>query len=532
MSDQSPEVDYIDVVLEDMAEEVKTIPPVEPALIIDESPPQYIDNALEETEVQMLINRFDPVDTVNMTNSPFSPSPTGNDPEKAIATLLQGLEEIEEVAEKYQLDFTNNDQDAALTPQIRRVKAILGTLIDTLQTKYFQNIDSREGSDWGQGMEHGGSMFGAGKPKLAANADPVLRIRNELGLGSLIQIPCWRSGIWITLRAPSDAALLELEQRLGMEKATLGRSSNGLIFSNTEVYTKNHLIDFILDHVYSVTAESKEPAFLRSILLDADYPQLVWGIALASFPAGYPLIQPCIATPESCSHVVEALINLSRISWLDRSRLSTTQRIHMLNRVKASTIVKIEEYQKEFNANVNGDIKVSDTISLRMRVPTLEESRNIGFSWVEQILNATQKAFGMRMADGARENYVQQQAMLTSLRQYGQWFDAVIKAGGVSGMADDEVITDRESVDEIITMIASSNELSTKIYKAVKSFINDSTVSMIALPKYKCPACQGEPEEKYLLHPKLIPLDVVQVFFTLRDQKVTRRLGAEMNRYL
>lgn len=525
--DAQMSVDEIDVVAEEQLLGERIVPDEPVNEVASNAAPELIEDALPETEVPMMINVFDPCDTVTMATSPVSPAKKSSSITQCLTTLLQGVAEIEEVAAKYELDFSSEEQDKTLTQPIRRLKTILGTLVDSLQTKHFQNIGERAGSDWGQGMEHGGSLFSAGKPKLAATADPVMRIRNELGMGSLIQVPLWHSGIWITLNTPSDSALLELEQRMAMEKVSLGRSSNGMIFSNSEIYTKNHLVDFIMEHVYSVTAESKESSFLKAIILDLDYPQLVWGMALSCYPGGYPLLQPCVANPESCTHVVEALINLARISWVDRSRLSAAQRIHMLNRGKPSTVAKIQEYQKEFSATAHGEVKVNDTVSLRMRTPSLEESKIIGYAWVEQILNTTQKAFGMRLADGAREQYVQNQALLTSLRQYGQWFDAVIRT---SPGGDDEVVTEREPVDDIITMIASSNEMSTAVYKAVRKFIDDSTLSMIALPKYKCPMCQGEPSEEYLKHPKLIPLDVVQVFFTLRDQKVNHRLGAEINR--
>jgi hypothetical protein len=527
MNTETPQLEEVDVVAEEAHLDVKVAADLPLDDVSTTPAPQYIEDALPDTETPMLIDVFDPVETVTMNASPYTDAKTANSIDRSLTTLLQGVDEIEELAAKFKLDFTNNEQDADLPPPIRRLKSILGLLVDTLQTKYFQNIAERSGSDWGQGMEHNGAMFSAGKPKLAATADPVMRIRNELGMGSLIQIPLWHSGIWITLRTPSDTSLLELEQRMAMEKISLGRSSNGMVFSNSEIYTKNHLVDFILEHVYSVTAESKEPSFLRAIILDTDYLQLVWGMALACYPAGYPLMQPCVANPDTCTHVVSALINLARISWVDRSRLSAAQRIHMLNRANPSTVTKIEEYQKEFSATAHGEIKVNSSVSLRMRTPSLEESKTIGYAWVEQILNSTQKAFGMRLADGAREQYVQNQALLTSLRQYGQWFDAVIRSDAGK---DDEVLTDRETVDEIITMIASSNEMSNQVYKAVKKYIDDSTLSMIALPKYKCPSCQGEPSAEYLKHPKLIPLDVVQVFFTLRDQKVNHRLGAEMNR--
>jgi hypothetical protein len=508
-------------------EEIKTIATPSTDPLIEQISEEFIEDALDETEVVLLANRFDPVDTVTMDSDPLQPAKTSPRMQKSLAAMMLGVAELDELALLHNIDFDDTKQDETLDAASMRLKTVIGTLADTLQTKYFANIATREGSDWNQGLVHGDRLIRAGKAKLRDNADPVMRIRNEMNLGGLIQIPLWHSGYWITLKTPSDSALLELEQRMSMEKVTLGRQSNGLIFSSAEVYTKSHLIDFIFDHVYSVTLDSKDPALLRSITLDSDYTQLVWGMAVACYPAGYPLLQPCIANPNKCEHVVEALINLSRISWLDQSRLSTAQRAHMLNRTNPSSLTKIKEYQTEFSAMMHSEISIHDNVALRLRVPTLEESRTIGYSWVESILTTTQKAFGSRIADGAREQYINNQALMTSLRQYGHWCDAVIRNGG--GDAE-EVIDDRAAVDEIITMISSDEAVVRKVYKAVTTFIDKSTISMIALPKYACPKCQKEPDAKYLRHPKLIPLDVVQVFFTLRDQKVTNKLVSEMTR--
>lgn len=493
-------------------------------------PEVYIEDALDENEpdkrAERLTNDFTPNPHVTMSNSPFAPTKVSVTAEKHLAFLMQGMTELEELAEEYKLDFTSDKQNETLAPKVLRLKSILGELASSLQTAYFRDLDKRPDSDWGQGVQHGELMLRAGKAQLKADADPVLRIRNELGLGGLIQIPLWHSGIWVTLKTPSDAALHELEARMALEKTTLGRASNGLVFSSAEVYTKTHLIDFILEHVYATTAGTKEPGVLKPIILDTDYPQLVWGMALAVYPAGYPLIQPCVANPDTCDHVVEALINLGRISWVDRSQFSTAQKIHMLNRVKTVSIEKIEEYQKEFSAQHRGSVEISANVRLRLRVPSLAESQSIGYDWVESILSNTQKAFGMKMADGAREQYVQQQALITSLRQYSHWFDAVVR----TSEGEEEVISNREAVDEIISMVSTSDDIANKVYRLVRDFINQCTLSMIAIPKYKCPACQGEPNEEHLLHPKLIPLDVVQVFFTLRDQKIMGKLVAEMNR--
>jgi len=67
-------------------------------------------------------------------------------------------------------------------------------------------------------------------------------------------------------------------------------------------------------------------------------------------------------------------------------------------------------------------------------------------------------------------------------------------------------------------------QLSEKINKEVLDWIKKSTVSYVALPKIKCPACQGESDDT--THPHLIPIDIGYVFFTLAALKISQVEGA------
>ena len=67
-------------------------------------------------------------------------------------------------------------------------------------------------------------------------------------------------------------------------------------------------------------------------------------------------------------------------------------------------------------------------------------------------------------------------------------------------------------------------------YDGVFAFIDACTITVIALVKWPCPECQGEPDEEYLKHPQLVPIDPIHLFFTLRAQKVSGKLVAEQTR--
>ena len=65
-----------------------------------------------------------------------------------------------------------------------------------------------------------------------------------------------------------------------------------------------------------------------------------------------------------------------------------------------------------------------------------------------------------------------------------------------------------------------------EIIKEITRYVEDSTISLMAIPAYDCPVCK-EPQEKATegRYPRMaayIPLDVLQVFFGLLARRIRR----------
>lgn len=487
---------------------------------------EEVDGKLEAVVKPTLkIQEFDPQTTVHMTDRPYETLEGGIDPEMALGTLNATVDQLNELLDHHGIDLADPNQ--VLSPKLEAAKLKILGFRGAHQINYFRDTIKRPDAHWGQFVEHEGAPLRASKVKLRNSDDPVLRIRNELGMGGLVQIPLWHSGIWLTLRTPSDKSLLELERRISAEKIDFGRRSNGMVFSNTEVYATSHVVDFVLEHVHTSTVDKASIDQLKELIRVTDIPQMAWGILLAVYPKGYPLSQPCVADPENCDHVVNQLINIGRISWVDTTKLTVRQKKHMANRIARYTSEKIKEYQDEFAFDVISSVKLNENIHVKLGVPSVIKAQETGYAWVDGITTATQQAFSLKLKENERVDYIREQALLTGLRQYSHWIESVVRTDASS---EEEPITSAEVLDEIVEVICASEELTSNVYKAIQSFIDGSTISMIALPRYKCPACQKEPDERYLKHPHLIPLDVIYVFFILRVQKLARKMVAEQLR--
>jgi len=386
--------------------------------------------------------------------------------------------------------------------------------------------------EWGQGIEINSVRYAGRSQRLPVEsgerlvgADALARVTRAVGMGAIIQIPCWHSGIWVSIKAPGDVELYELERRIAMEKVALGRMTKGLVFSNTSVYIAGHLINFILSHLYSSTAPTDDPATIKKILKTQDLPTLIWGMVTAIYPGGYPYRQPCMTDITKCTHIVEALLDIGKLQWVDRSMLSDKQKAIMTQRSARTTQATIDEYQSEFGLRVGANVaKLNEQMTIEFGSPTIEMYENSGYSWVEAIVSATDSQFGNNLTGKERSDYISDVARTTAPRQYSHWVKAI-------EVTDEKGITtrieDRASIEACTVQIASVDDVKRTFIKAVGAFIDATTVCVIGYLNYACPKC-GELQMK-ANGPKsrIIPIDMMQVFLTLQRHKIDQALREE-----
>lgn len=509
---------------EDNQEPAPQVPKDLVNIIDDEDAAEIMENfsAEQEDAERLLVAQLVENMNVTMNDAPTTKVKEGTPVDMYLMTLPADIADIERLIVKYDIDFSDKVDISKLPEHVVRLRSAIMQTAGAYQSKHYEKIFTREGSDWGQGLKVDNALLRQALVSAKDNsANPVASILTQLGMGNVIQIPLWHSGIWVAIKRPSEIDLINLESEIAFEKATLGRGTNGAIFSNSEVYAKKAIVDFALRHVVKATTESIEPSYLEQLILETDWPLLAWGLVLASYPKGYRHLQPCVATPETCTHVIDTMLNISRLLWVDRSRFTPSQVAHMKSRQAQHSIEKIKAYQDEHKLKANSTIRINDVLELELRVPTIGRSISAGLEWVESINETARKVFNTRMSEAAREMHKQNHATLASIRQYVQWF------GSFRRLDKDMTFTNENMVQEILAGINEAGDFSKLIHKRIKEYIDDITLATIAIPKWSCPACGKEPSEEYLRHPQLIPLDIIDVFFILLGQKIQKRLAEE-----
>ena len=401
---------------------------------------------------------------------------------------------------------------------------LLGSVGDTLL--------KRENADWQQNVANStGELLRPTRPAINARTGQqltgeaaMMRVRAILGMGSVANIPLWHSGLWISIKAPGDGALLELERRIAANKGELGRTTYGLAFSNSSVYINQAIADFVIEHIYDCSLKDWNADQLKEIILMNDLPLMIHGLLMVIYPNGYNLNQPCIANIVECRHVVKEMVNLSKLCWIDRTALSVEQVSHMSRRRDKFTVEELKKYQSHHRV-ANTELTLGGgagaTVVATMNVPNLKTYEQTGFSWVNEIQQQVAVSFA-ELSGQERMNYIQNQARLTSIRQYAHWFSRLTL---VNKDGDAEYIEDRGTIDQVIGDLSSEGPIVQKAIDGISKFIDDMTIAFIGVPNFRCPACgkkQITEEEKR--HPNIIPLDVGQVFFTLRYQRLQKAL--------
>lgn len=418
----------------------------------------------------------------------------------------------------------------SLTPYQRKLIAYLADLSISTDTAYSDRAVSRDGSHWTQGIMHEGRRIAPGKPRVNTN-DPILQIRDRLGIGGAFTYPLWHTGIWVTLKTPSQGSYFNLLRDIYAKKREMGRMSNGLVFSQMNAYTVDDVLDYILDHVHQTSYMVSNKEDLLGILDWRDIPWLVEAMAHCIYSNGYDFQQPCIAT-EGCDHVASGKINLGQTFWTDTNGFTPMQIAHMANSKVKRTEEDIRRYKEEFVYKCDRTIRLNDEVSIRIGDTTAERFRNSGAAWINEVTSSVQSLFSKSLTLEQRQAHIYNMATLDTVRQYSHFIEAVIMHNGDE--SDEVVIESADQVDALIKTIQEDVGLTTVIYDALAKYWKESIRTFVGIPAYVCPKCESTPTDITgpHTHPELIPLEPIRVFFTLLAQHQASRLTKEQYRII
>ena len=217
-------------------------------------------------------------------------------------------------------------------------------------------------------------------------------------------------------------------------------------------------------------------------------------------------------------HAVEELLNISKLLFTDERALTDWQRRLMARKADKFTPEELKKYEEEHNFNRHATVSLTPNIAMELRVPTIADYEQLGFAWVDAVVHDVDQAFGGTLKGEERNDFILERGKITAMRQYSHWIERIVLGGK-------EIIVDPNTLGEVIATLNGDDEIRKNFFNGIGTYINATTISMVAIPKYDCPACGAPQPEELIKHPHLIPLDVMQVFFTLIVRRITKVLN-------
>lgn len=407
--------------------------------------------------------------------------------------------------------------------QVLWAKAIVESLSGYHRDNAFQQAVDRPGAKWNtflMGHEaplgiinHGAGRIADGQPIGGIKA--VAKAMAYTTAGSVIRVPLPLSGIWLTLKAPSDIALLELERQISIDRGEYGRMTFGRVFSNSGVILKSRLLALAMECV--VDSTYPDPSVdLRTVIKMPDQELLIAYLALAIYPRGFPLVQPCPNDPDVCNHISKGKVNIAKMIRYDNSALSDKQRRFMARNQMRANAAELTTYLEEFSLTFSGTYDY-ENIRFVFSTPTIAQFLEMGTEWVQHLESSVDTAFGAKLSVQERNDAINAAAKANGLRQYSHWVSKILYLTPNGEVAS--VVEERDDIFNTLDVFSSDLRIAEAFYKAVGAYINSVTIAMVGVPSFTCPACKqrSKVEEGRFRH--LIPIDPTMVFFTILSHR-------------
>lgn len=386
-----------------------------------------------------------------------------------------------------------------------------------------ENSLAREGSDWQQILDYEGQGLRPGQPKQKlggahhSREETMTYLARRAGVGTVFDVPLYHSGVWLRMKTPPLSAITGLQYELQQIKVTLGADSKGMAFSNTAQVLMSAALDFALQYVIDSNVHYTTPSDLKEKILLPDAPMVLWGLAVTLYPKGFPYAHPCVADVEKCQHITKETLNLNRLYWTDSTSLTQGQKKLMARKFTKMTD---DEQRLYLTEHTRGGQRLVwfDELGLTLKVPTLQEYEDAGQAWINGIIEMTQGAFNEPPHGSNRDQYITRLGMATTARQYSHWVTSIHEKDEDGN--EELVSEDTDVINETLNHIFSTDEFVDTFFGEVNRYMDDSLISMIAIPSFNCPKCQTPVAEKFKERfEHLVPLDVLTTFFTLVSLK-------------
>lgn len=347
----------------------------------------------------------------------------------------------------------------------------------------------------------------------------IMRVRSMLGQGTYLNIPCFHSGFWLTLKAPLRPELDELFRTIESCKVDVLNNSYAMALGNSSTFMLRPIMDMIGNHIHDISVKDVGFEWVMDNLSALDVPWILAHLAQMIWRKGFQYAHACINDLQSCANVIAERIEIGKATVVANELFTEAQAAHMTKRDGSSmTKDEVAKYLNDFVWRYGriAEIKGEDgeTIKFFLKDPSVNDYIASGVRWVERLESSVTKTISQNTDIGIRNKHINRAADVTEMMEYAHWVSYI-------DLGDGQQIEDRETIESVLMDQSGDETLVANFTKAVRSLINDATVAVVAAPTTKCPLCQKEDIEIGGPFKGLVALDALNTFFTLLSQEIT-----------
>lgn len=336
----------------------------------------------------------------------------------------------------------------------------------------------------------------------------------------LKRIPLWNSGFYLTLRALSLKEIVSFYGSINFGGYDYGRELGAWYFLYADYTVKKTVLEQLLP--YALTGSNyknwKNIKKLLSAISIQDYDVILWAFASMMYREGVPVKLLC--THEDCQHVEDITADISKMRYVDTSKLNPEIIAFMSEPDKERKDNDLVEYRRLLNMEETFKFKVENkatgmTTYWEMDFDTANCAYYLSFGDIfntqlfEQIQAPTQED----VRDYLTINYYK--AFLPWVKEVRCVEKAQFDLPGKTPEHLAIMVVDgnrEDNRDALMSILDITQMEVTTFSDAVTTYIRKSRLSYIALPYFNCTRC-GRPPSTGV--DGFIPYDVQMNFFQL-----------------
>lgn len=341
------------------------------------------------------------------------------------------------------------------------------------------------------------------KPKVQDNRDTKQKVaffNSLLGLGNPVNVTLYHSGFNITLKPMSVSDFTALEQTLYSEVTEVGKRTIGLLVSADKMHTIKILFETIKKYIIGHTLSIGEDDDILNYISILDVDAILAGVLHASNGKKLNIHRSCTSTNSidkesgklTCDAVIDADIDISKTLVVNRDMISDEMLKILSLRGHTVTTDQLDLYKSELLSMLVSKGRIEDSYSfdnlkLRFEIPTIAEYINRSEFYIKKFMSVVEQV--VQSNNDIEDSFVRN--VLESRIKLAQYVP-LISSMELETDTMVEVMNDNNGIVEILINLSRNNKNVEDIRNTLYTFYNNSHISLVCIPNYTCPKCNGD----------------------------------------